>query len=121
MATTPPGSAPLPELVVKALGRIALVGLLIGGGLIYLALRSPGPVDPAVTGVIGTFLAITSVAVGGLGAILSTTRSASDPPTPVTVTNPPADPVLTTDVEPSEPPATPARKKATARKRRPRA
>jgi hypothetical protein len=96
--STAPGTAPLPELVVKALGRIALLGLTIGGVLIYLALRQTGPTDPAVTGVIGTFLAITSAAVGGLGAILASTRAIGDPPTPVTVTNAPADPVPTADV-----------------------
>lgn len=130
---TPPGTAPVAELVVKALGRISITGLLVGGSLVALALVQPGKVDAVIIGVIGTLLSISSAAAGALGAILAMTRSAADPPQPVTVVNPPADPVVTTDVEvpEPEPPILPHRpaahvrvkkrtpaKKTTARKQR---
>lgn len=130
---TPPGTAPVAELVVKALGRISITGLLVGGSLVALALVQPGKVDAVIIGVIGTLLSISSAAAGALGAILAMTRSAADPPQPVTVVNPPADPVVTTDVEAPEPepepPILPHRpstvrvkkrtvKKSTARKQR---
>lgn len=100
---TPSGSAPIPELVVRGLTRIAIIGLIIGGSLVVLALTQPGKVDATVIGVIGAVLALPTAAVGALGAILASTRSPADPPQPVTVTNQPADPVLTADVDQPRP------------------
>lgn len=122
MTATPPGTAPLPELVVRNLGRIALAGLIIGGALLALIILQPGKIDPAAVAMVGTFLGVPTVCAGGLGAILASTRAPGDPPTPVTVTNPPADPVQTADVADDPPPAqNPAGpKKRTARRRTPR-
>lgn len=75
--------------VVLMLGLFALLGL---GGLVWL-------VDH---GVDGDQLAIiagpTGTALGALGAVLVSTRSAGDPPQPVHITNPPAAPVPVEEV-----------------------
>jgi hypothetical protein len=109
MTNTPPGSAPLPELVVRRLAVVAVTALLTGAALLALAVFQPGKVDATTVAVIGNFVTLAGTAVGGLGAILASTRTASDPPSPVTVMNPPATPVLTSDVPPAGP--TPAAKR----------
>lgn len=98
MTTTPPGSAPLPEIVVRRLAIVAALDIVCGAGLLAFAITQPGTVDAATIAVVGTFLTIGGTAVGGLSSILASTRSASDPPAPVTVVNAPADPVPTADV-----------------------
>lgn len=101
----------VPELVVKRLAVIAVSAIASGTLLTALALFQPGKIDAAIIGVIGADFAIGSAALGALGAILASTRSPSDPPAPVTVVNPPADPVQTADVE-----ATPVTRKRSAKK-----
>lgn len=121
MTVTPPGTAPLPELVVRWLGRVAVVGGVEVTLLIILALTQPGKVDAAIIGVIAGCLQLPSMAIGALGAILASTRAPSptDPPTPVNVVNPPADPVPTSDVPRTSPRTkAPAKKAASARRRR---
>lgn len=98
MTATPPGSAPLPEIVVKRLALIAVVVIVLSAGLLALAIFQPGKIDAATIAAIGSFMLIGANAVGGIGAILSVSRSASDPPQPVNVVNAPADPVPTADV-----------------------
>ena len=97
--TTAPGTAPLPELVVRWLGRVAVAGIVVGGILVVLAIEAKAQVDAAVIGVISTFLAIVTGATGALGAILASTRSA-DPGT-VTVTPPTANNPATAVTAPS--------------------
>jgi hypothetical protein len=104
MTQQPVGSAPLPELVVRNLTRIAVTALTIGGLLIGVAVMVAvfGDVNKgelvAILASVGVLLNIASAAQGGLGAILASTRTAGDPPAPVTVVNAPADPVPTSDV-----------------------
>jgi hypothetical protein len=101
MTQQPVGSAPLPELVVRNLTRIAVTALTIGGLLIGVAVMvadvNKGELV-AILASVGVLLNIASAAQGGLGAILASTRTAGDPPAPVTVVNAPADPVPTSDV-----------------------
>lgn len=100
MTATPSGSAPLPEIVVRRLAIVAALDIVCGAGLLAFAITQPGAVDAATIAVVGTFLTIGGTAVGGLSSILASTRSASDPPAPVTVVNAPADLVPTADVPP---------------------
>ena len=78
------------KMVIIALAIIA--GLVITGSFALLYIGKPVP---------GELLGIAVAAAAALGAILSSTHSQqppTDPPSPVTVVNPPNDPVHTDQV-----------------------
>lgn len=75
--------------VVRGLVLAAVIGLLATGGLCYVALQYEG--DSSTVAVIAIIGNLASAALGSLGSILASTGKAG--PQPVTVENPPADPV----------------------------
>lgn len=85
----------LPFTVVTFLGSVGVLALLLDGALTYRTIESYSPehgLDPAIVGLIGGITSIATGALSALGAILATTGRSSQP-TPVVVTNEPADPV----------------------------
>ena len=91
----------VPVTVVRFLGINALVGLLIVGGLCFVALQYDG--DSSTIAIIAIVGNLAAASLGGLGSILASTRGGA---TPVTVENPVSNPVKTADVPPV-PPAPP--------------
>lgn len=106
-------------LVISLLGVVAITATAWSGWLIHEALvyESPNPngtIDAAVVALIGQMVSIATLTIGGLTAMLTSTGPKPAPPptvtsaegvqsTPVTVVNPPADPVPTEPQPPVEP------------------
>lgn len=75
--------------VVRFLGAGAILGLAVTGYLVWRALSYEG--DPATVALIGSVSSLASLFAGSLASILASTGKGA--PQPVTVENPPADPV----------------------------
>jgi hypothetical protein len=86
--------------VVRFLGIASIIGLLVVGGLCYVALQYEG--DGSTIAVVAIVGNLASAALASLGSILASTGKGT--PQPVTVENTPKDPV---PVEPSGPTPTP--------------
>ena len=78
--------------VVRFLGIASIVGLVVVGGLCYVALQYEG--DGSTIAVVAIVGNLASAALASLGSILASTGK--NTPQPVEVTNSPADPVPTT-------------------------
>lgn len=89
--------------VVRFLGIASIVGLVVVGGLCYVALQYEG--DGSTIAVVAIVGNLASAALASLGSILASTgKNAPAPePTPVEVVNTPADPVPTSPTSPVEP------------------
>ena len=83
-------------IVVCFLGLIAFT---LSAGALWMfrellqASEGKEQIDPAVIGIFTSVTTLAGVAIGGLGAILVSTKSGAGPPAPVQVVNAPADPV----------------------------
>lgn len=107
--------------VIYFLGSVASISALMSGFLIHEAVISDNAIDAAVVALIGQQVSITTLALGALGAMLSSTSPKPPPPPvvppaipppvvpdgslPVTIMNPPENPANVT--EPIEPPVEP--------------
>lgn len=102
-------------LVIGILGVVAVISTWKSGQLIDKAVTSENEVDSAAVALIGQMVSIATLTIGGLIAMLTSTGpKPAQPPSvpagagmpesiPVTVVNPPADPVPTDPVVPPEP------------------
>lgn len=120
--------------VIYFLGGIAFGSMMWSGYLIHEAVVSDNAIDSAAVALVGQMVSISTLALGALGAMLSSTSPKPPPPptvtdsttgqesTPVTVINPAEDPVPTDPVddgapeeEPAVDPSPPARAPRAAR------
>ena len=108
--------------VIYFLGGIAFLATGWSGYLIHEAVVSDNQIDSAAVALVGQMVSISTLALGALGAMLSSTSPKPPPPptvdnpAPVHVVNEPTDPVPTDPVPPD--PAEDAEQPKTTRLRR---
>lgn len=99
--------------VIYFLGGIAFGAMMWSGYLIHEAVVSDNAIDSAAVALVGQMVSISTLSLGALGAMLSSTSPKPPPPpsvtdsagqesTPVTVVNPTEDPVPTDPADPVE-------------------
>lgn len=88
--------------VVRYLGRGAILALLGVVFLVYRSIESANQIDPSTVALVSGVSTLAGAAFGALGAILASTGKGTAQP--VTVENPPSDPIPVDPTPPEEGP-----------------